>query len=93
MEPTQQEQSVSNEITEMSLQEMMFLVSACFYTTAAEIGQQALEAKNEALVVIKHADVPDIAKEIEAAGKEITDFKTKETKYDGTAEPLTPEEP
>ena len=52
-------QMVDSGMREMNLQEMMFLVSASFYATAAEIGQQELGKKNEGLIIIKNADSPE----------------------------------
>ena len=66
---------------EMTVQEMLFLVSAHFYAEAAHLGQQALEAKNEAFVVIKNANNPEVRAAKEAAEAEQGELDTEEAGY------------
>ena len=66
---------------EMTVQEMLFLVSAHFYAEASNLGQQALEAKNEAFVVIKNANNPEVKAAKDAAEAEVSALDKEEAGY------------
>ena len=64
---------------EMTLQEMLFLVSSFFYIDAIELGQKALIEKDQTFIVILNADNPEIklakaAAEAEVSGRDADGF-------------------
>ena len=81
-------QMVDSGMREMNLQEMMFLVSASFYATAAEIGQQELGKKNEGLIIIKNADSPEAKAEIDEAEGVMSEFDATEKAFDNMTTPM-----
>ena len=82
------DRSGTPENQEMSLAEMMFLVSAAMYTSASNIASKALQEKNENFIVVKQANNPAVRNEIEIAAKENADLKDR---VDDTTEATMPE--
>jgi hypothetical protein len=76
--PTTPEVNIGTSSQEMSMQEMLFIMTSYFYIVASELSQQALEVKNEALVVIKKEDDPEVAKDLEATKEYIAGVDKEE---------------
>lgn len=64
---------------EMTLTEMLFVLSAQFYIEAATIGQKALENKNLNFIVMKNENDPTVKAEEAAAEKDMEEFATEES--------------
>lgn len=69
---------LQNNQQEMTLSEMMFILSACFYIEASTIGQKALEEKNQALVVIRNENDPTVKAEEDTANSEMSAMTSEE---------------
>lgn len=69
---------IPNNQQEMTLPEMMFVLSACFYIEASKIGQKALEEKNQVFVVVRNENDPTVKAEEEAAKSEMSSIESEE---------------
>jgi hypothetical protein len=63
---------------EMTLAEMMFILSAGFYVEASNIGQKALEEKNQNFVVVRNENDPTVKDEEAKAESEMASMESEE---------------
>ena len=71
-------QNIQHQQQEMTLAEMMFLLSASFYIEAYTIGQKALEEKNQNFVVVRNENDPTVRDEEARAKSEMDSMESEE---------------
>ena len=71
-------QNIQHQQQEMTLAEMMFLLSASFYIEASTIGQKALEEKNQNFAVVRNENDPTVRDEEARAKSEMDSMESEE---------------